>query len=58
MICFGDKQLSKIPTWIAFMVFGIWKEDMLDNCLARYGVRDESLVRIDMGKRGREEEYK
>lgn len=43
---------------MAFMVFGIWKEDMLDNCLARYGVRDESLVRIDMGKRGREEEYK
>lgn len=40
------------------MVFGIWEEDMLDNCLARYGVRDESLVRIDMRKRGREEEYK
>lgn len=36
------------------MVFGIWKEGMVDKCLGRYGVRDESLVRMDM-ERGKEE---
>lgn len=36
------------------MVFGIWKEGMVDNCFARYGTRDESLVRMDM-ESGKEE---
>lgn len=36
------------------MVFGIWKEGMVDKFLGRYGVRDESLVRMDM-ERGKEE---
>lgn len=36
------------------MVFGIWKEGMVDKCLGRYGVPDESLVRMDM-ERGKEE---
>lgn len=39
---------------MAFMLFGIWKEGMVDNCFARYGTRDESLVRMDM-ESGKEE---